>query len=312
MKNIFFSLFCVCVIFTLKAQNYNSNTNQNQIIINNQPVQEKIIVKEVPKYIEKKEYIYVQPPKPKKLEPILLLESLWVYPEDLGSHTMISAEEILWRLNKNKMFGHSDWRLPTYAELKLMYEYNIVSTWRDFSHLYENANISSKSSYTLRPVAGLSFGSEEEMAYAKKQEEKRRLEEIRKRLEREAYQNRLKLENSLIENNKIKKVEGVCWSLYNEGSTVEDGEGIEYVEPPFCQTGYRLPEVNELKSFIKGAKLQKKISPNGYIITIYSKGGVSIVGGTYFLNDGSKYNTEGQRISEKAMARMIFDINCIK
>ena len=60
MKNrkIFtFLVFSLLGIFTINAQNYNSNINQNQVIINNQSVQERIIVKEVPKYIEKKEYI---------------------------------------------------------------------------------------------------------------------------------------------------------------------------------------------------------------------------------------------------------------
>ena len=67
------------------AQNYNANINQNQntVIVNNQPVIERV------HYIEKYRTVYVNKPQPKRCArtlsaPVCLVGSIWVYIEDLG------------------------------------------------------------------------------------------------------------------------------------------------------------------------------------------------------------------------------------
>lgn len=52
---------------------------------------------------------------------VKLVETLEVYPEDLGYLTCQEAEEICVKINAQKMHGHNDWRLPSQDELSMIY-----------------------------------------------------------------------------------------------------------------------------------------------------------------------------------------------
>ncbi|MBR5532268.1 MAG: hypothetical protein IKU59_03040 [Bacteroidales bacterium] len=311
MKNkVLAVLFSISSIFTITAQNYNSNINQNQVIINNQSVQERIIVKEVPKYIEKKEYIYVKPPKQKLTAPVNILGNLWIYPEDLGSYpTTTLAQEVIDRLNSNNAYGHSNWRLPTLAELSVMqqeeYAYKlgiegeyIYNGWNDYK--YETKR-------TLRPVAEQKTKAQLEKERELKRQEEAAIQRSMIVAERMRQAEIAKKERFNKEKVNLKLVDGVYWSLLNLGATNAEDEGSYYTSSPVLKDGYRFPTKEELKKFITGAKKGKRISPNGYIITIYSKGGVTLVEGTYLVFGGYKYNTEGRTPSEECMVRMVYN-----
>ena len=106
MKRMCILTIMVCLFSIIHAQvNNNVNNNSNNIIINNQPVIEKV------HYIEKYRTVYVDRPQPKRYarkltSPICLLGSIWVYTEDLGDFRSLSdANEICNHLNTQGACG---------------------------------------------------------------------------------------------------------------------------------------------------------------------------------------------------------------
>ena len=150
-------LFCMIVLFlplTLQGQNnnYNNNNsvNQNTVIINNTPIVEKT------KVIEKVKTIVVEKPalKPKRYartlpSPVCILNSLWIYTEDLGCHNRYSAPEIVEMLNRTEAHGRNDWRVPTEAELSLMMQNADAIGLGDGPYLFEGCRYEA----LLRPVS---------------------------------------------------------------------------------------------------------------------------------------------------------------
>ena len=55
-----------------------------------------------------------------KKEVIILNNSLYVFPEDIGYYTYSEAKEACETINLSKSYGFSDWRLPTLFELQVM------------------------------------------------------------------------------------------------------------------------------------------------------------------------------------------------
>ncbi len=148
-------ILCIIVLFVplaLYGQNYNNNINQNQntIIINNAPVVERT------KVVEKVKTVVVEKPAPKpkryarKLSsPVCLLNSLWVYTEDLGSQDRYSAPEIIDMLNNTAAYGRNDWRIPTEAEVAVMMQNASDIGLGDGPYLFNSCRYKA----VLRPVS---------------------------------------------------------------------------------------------------------------------------------------------------------------
>ncbi len=58
-----------------------------------------------------------------KKEVVILQDSLYVFPEDMGPYTYSEAVEACKAINSVKSYGYSDWRIPTSSELHMMYYY---------------------------------------------------------------------------------------------------------------------------------------------------------------------------------------------
>ena len=58
-----------------------------------------------------------------KKEVVILQDSLYVFPEDIGFYTYSEAIEACKTVNSDKLYGYSDWRLPTSSELLMIYHY---------------------------------------------------------------------------------------------------------------------------------------------------------------------------------------------
>ncbi|MDR1182876.1 MAG: DUF1566 domain-containing protein [Bacteroidales bacterium] len=50
-----------------------------------------------------------------------LVETIYVYPEDLGYVTYAQAKQICDKVNAQNSYGHNDWRLPLLDELSMIY-----------------------------------------------------------------------------------------------------------------------------------------------------------------------------------------------
>ena len=100
--------------FSLSAQSYSVNNNQQQININ-------VPVIEKPVYIERYRTVYVDKPRTaRKLDkPVLLLGYLWVYPEDLGNFKQVPVG-VINSINAQSPYGKNNWRIPTPDELAVM------------------------------------------------------------------------------------------------------------------------------------------------------------------------------------------------
>lgn len=184
----------LCLPLTLQGQNYNNNNNnnnninqnQNTVIINNAPVVEKT------KVIEKVKTVVVEKeaPKPKRYArklpaPVCILNSLWVYTEDLGVQDRYSAPEIVNMLNNTNAHGRNDWRVPTDAELNLMLQNADAVGLGDGPYLFHSCRYQA----VLRPVStGLTVEQQNEL---KRQE---RLQEQARREQRLEWERREKLE----------------------------------------------------------------------------------------------------------------------
>ena len=66
-----------------------------------------------------------QTPAPAPVEPYVLYGYLKIFPNDLGTFET-EPKTIIARLNQNKQYGYSTWRLPTNEELALMKANNII------------------------------------------------------------------------------------------------------------------------------------------------------------------------------------------
>ncbi|MDL2315169.1 DUF1566 domain-containing protein [Bacteroidales bacterium OttesenSCG-928-C19] len=51
-------------------------------------------------------------------EVIILSDSLYIYPEDLGKFETLFAQDVCKLLNEKKMYGYDDWRIPTVEEME--------------------------------------------------------------------------------------------------------------------------------------------------------------------------------------------------
>lgn len=117
MKKTITFLLLSALSFSVNAQNYSVNQNQQNVNIN-LPVIEK------PVYIEKYRTVYVDRPQPKRVAkklnaPIKLIGYLWVYPEDLGNFKQ-PPYQIIENLNRLNSYGHNNWRIPTPDELSVL------------------------------------------------------------------------------------------------------------------------------------------------------------------------------------------------
>ena len=173
----------------------------------------------------------------------------------------------------------------------------IYDGWNDYKY---------KTKRTLRPVAGPKQKTQLEKEQERQAEYESQVALPFKRMADEYFKEMEKLfaaEDRL----EIKYAGEDYWTLHNLGATNAEDEGSYYTSPPILKDGYVFPTEEGLKKFITGANKGKRISPNGYIITIYSKGGVTLVEGTYLVFGGYKYNTEGRTPSEECMVRMVYN-----
>ena len=195
-------IFCLILLFlplTLQGQNYNNNNNnninqnQNTVIINNAPVVEKT------KVIEKVKTVVVEKeaPKPKRYArklpaPVCILNSLWVYTEDLGVQDRYSAPEIVEMLNNTNAHGRNDWRVPTDAELNLMLQNADAVGLGDGPYLFHSCRYQA----VLRPVStGLTVEQQNELKRQERlQEQARREQRLREKLEQERRKEQEKIE----------------------------------------------------------------------------------------------------------------------
>ena len=95
---------------------------QNNTVIIHQSGTPQVIEK--PVYIERYRTVYVDKPQPKRIAkilsaPIKLVGYLWVYPEDLGNFKQ-QPISVIAQVNKQKLHGHDNWRIPTPDELALL------------------------------------------------------------------------------------------------------------------------------------------------------------------------------------------------
>jgi len=58
-----------------------------------------------------------------KKEVVVLKDSLYVFPEDIGNLTYSEAMKACEDVNSTKSYGYSDWRIPSLTELLMMYYY---------------------------------------------------------------------------------------------------------------------------------------------------------------------------------------------
>ncbi len=270
---------------TLYAQNYNTNVNQNQntVIVNNQPVIERV------KYIEKYRTVYVEKPQPKRYArtlsaPVCLVGSIWVYIEDLGDfQSQYDAMEIIQHLNARGAYGRNNWRIPTPAELTLMEKNADKIGLGDGIYM-----ATSHRNGILRPVStGPSIQQQKSAQNAEQQriaaEQKRQTEE---RQRAEANQRaRKQAQQSIINSGQgISDGSSLIWGTKNIGaSSSYDKGGIYTSYSP--QGKWRLPSSNELKNFVNKATLTQR-PYNGYLRKVYTYNNIVIVGGRYLTRDG--------------------------
>ena len=278
MKNIWnILLFSVTMGVNCFAQNYNTNVNQNQntIIVNNQPVIERV------QYIEKYRTVYVEKPQPKRYartlpSPVCLVGNIWVYTEDLGDFRCQSdAWEIIQHLNQRGVCGRNNWRIPTSAELSLMEKNADKIGLGDGIYM-----ATSHKNGILRPVStGPSIQEQKAEQYAEEQriaEEQRKAANV-KRARQQAQQRIINSGQGISDGYLI-------WATSNVGaSSPYDKGNICFLYYP--QEGWRLPSTEELSSFIDKATLTQR-PHNGYLRKVYTFNNIILIGGRYLTSDG--------------------------
>ncbi len=201
---IIFCLILLCLPLTLQGQNYNNNNNinqnQNTVIINNAPVVEKTKVIETVKTV----VVEKDAPKPKRYArklpaPVCILNSLWVYTEDLGVQDRSSAPEIVNMLNNTNAHGRNDWRVPTDAELNLMLQNADAVGLGDGPYLFHSCRYQA----VLRPVStGLTVEQQNELKRQERLQEQARREQQLERERREKLEQERRKEQEKIEQEK--------------------------------------------------------------------------------------------------------------
>lgn len=263
-------LIGLCCIVT--AQNYNTQVQQNSVVINNQPVIERV------QYIERYRTVYVEKPQPKRrarrlTAPVCLVGEIWVYTEDLGDFKCHSdAQEILNRLNRGGTFGRSNWRIPTPAELALMENYAEDCGLGDGIYLATDHR-----NGILRPVSTGPSVSEQQEAI--------RLARLEQERQEAAHTEQLSRQNKLLYSGAaVDDGEGLLWAPKNEGasSSTDKGRVMTYYDE---QNGWRLPTEAEMKRIESRATLLRR-PVNGHLQTFFQLGEIMLPGGRYLTRDG--------------------------
>ncbi|MBO7470178.1 MAG: hypothetical protein J6T81_08665 [Bacteroidales bacterium] len=285
MKRIFLLLIVIAIKCVAYPQNYSGqyNNQTNNVIINNQPVIERV------QYVEKYRTVYVDKPQPKRYartlsEPVCLLGSIWVYVADLGDFkSQYDAKDILNRLNAVGSHGRNNWRIPSPSELAVMEQNADKIGLGDGIYM-----ATSHKNGILRPVStGASIEQQNAMRdyeRQKSEEERRRLEAERQRINAEKNARRNAQQNIINTGQGISDGVGLIWATKNVGasSLYEKGNILVNYNPTQM---WRLPSKQELQDFVKQATLTQQ-PYNGYLRKIYTHNGISIIGGRYLTKDG--------------------------
>ena len=285
MKKILAFLSCACMVYPLWAQNYNTNVNQNQntVIVNNQPVIERV------QYVEKYRTVYVEKPQPKRYArtlsaPVCLVGSIWVYIEDLGDfRSQSDAWEIIQYLNANGACGRNNWRIPTSAELTLMEKNADKIGLGDGIYL-----ATSHRNGILRPVSTGPSIREQEISRSM---EKQRIAAEQERIAKEqrqaenAKKARQQAQRNIIQSGQgISDGEALVWASSNVGASSSQEKGS--IHTSYNAPGrWRLPSSSELRLFMNKATVTQR-PYNGVLRKFYSYRNIVLVGGRYLTSDG--------------------------
>ena len=275
--------FIIIFSSVLEAQNYNNNVNQNTIIVNNQPVIERV------QYIEKYRTVYRDRPQPKRYartlsEPVCLLSSIWVYVEDLGDfHSQRDAREIIQYLNARCAYGRNDWRIPTSAELALMEKNAGKIGLGDGIYLATSHN-----NGILRPVSTGPSVQEQQTAKNIEQQriaaEQRRLAEQQRQAEADLRARQDAQRKIINIGQGISDGSSLIWASTNAGASSVNDKGRIFSS--YCPQGkWRLPSSAELRVFVSKASLTQRPC-NGYLQRIYTYNNIVLIGGRYLTSDG--------------------------
>ena len=275
-------LFALAIGAYCSAQNCNTNVNQNNIIVNNQPVIERV------QYIEKYRTVYVEKPQPKRYArklstPICLVGSIWVYVEDLGDfRSQSDAWEIIQHLNERGACGRNDWRIPTSAELSLMEKNADNIGLGDGIYM-----ATSHKNGILRPVS--TGPSIQEQRIAQNEEQQRIAAEQKRIAEEQLKAENAKKARQKAQQNIINSGQGISdghliWATSNMGASTPYDKGNIY-SSYYPQGGWRLPSTTELSSFVEKAILTQR-PHNGYLRKIYIYNNIVLIGGRYLTSDG--------------------------
>lgn len=286
---------------TLYAQNYNTNVNQNQntVIVNNQPVIERV------KYIEKYRTVYVEKPQPKRYArtlsaPVCLVGSIWVYIEDLGDfQSQYDAMEIIQHLNARGACGRNNWRIPTPAELTLMEKNADKIGLGDGIYM-----ATSHRNGILRPV---STGPSIQQQKSAQNAEQQRIAAEQQRVEANQRARRQAQQSIINSGQGISDGSSLIWGTKNIGaSSSSDKGGIYSSYTP--QGKWRLPSTNELRNFVNKSTLTQR-PYNGYLRKVYTYKDIVIVGGRYLTRDGYYDVGTSDGLSEsQGYVRLVQDI----
>ena len=280
MKRLCTITLLICLSGIIYAQdpsnnnnvNNNVNTNLNTVIINNQPVIEKV------KYIEKYRTVYRDRPQPKRLarklsSPVCLLGTIWVYTEDLGDFRSLSdANEIVKHLNARGACGRNDWRIPTSAELTVMEQYADKVGLGDGIYI-----ATSHSNGILRPVStGQSIAEQNQAADARRRQQEN---------EERQFRNAKNIQTNIINSGQgMRDGSGLIWAATNVGASTSYSNGT--IHSSYTGSNkWRLPSSAELRSIVNKATVTKRPDA-GYLKTIYTYNGITLVQGRYLTSDG--------------------------
>lgn len=281
-KDILFLLLAVVMSGKVSAQNYNTNVNQNTVIVNNQPVIERV------QYIEKYRTVYVDRPQPKRYArtlsaPVCLVGSVWVYIEDLGDfRSQSDAWEIIQHLNERGACGRNNWRIPTSAELSLMEKNADKIGLGDGIYM-----ATSHKNGILRPVSTGPSIQEQRLAQNAEQQriaaEQKQIAEAQRKAEN-AKRARQQAQQKIISSGQGISDGYLIWATSNMGASSPYDKGNIY-SSYYTQGGWRLPSSKELRSFVEKATLTQR-PHNGYLRKVYAYNNIVLIGGRYLTSDG--------------------------